>query len=290
MGRIFCGLIAGVVCAGFLVGPLAAQDEVPFFSADGNHAAHQRIWGALQKPLPESGLDFSDTALEEIVAYLHDEFEIEIQIDDQALEDLGIDKTQPITTNLRNISLRSALNLILKELELTYVITDEVLLITTQEEADTRLIVCVYPVRDLLDSQYQPTKAEKEGGTPHELVPIIDTIISTITYNTWSENGGGAAEIKALRPGLLVISQTQEIHEQIRNTLAAIRRGKQFAEENQPASDPGATGGEGGFGGRGFGGGFGRGFGGEGGFGGGRSGRETPLREKEKDADPFGEP
>jgi hypothetical protein len=285
MGRILAVWVVGVVCAGFWASSVGAQEEVPFFSADGNHAAHQRIWGALQKPLPESGLDFTDTALEEVVAYLREEFEIEIQIDDQALEDLGIDIATPITTKLHNISLRSALNLILTELELTYVITDEVLLITTQEEADTRLIVCVYPVRDLIDPQYQPTKAEKEGGSPPEMVPIIDTIISTITYDTWSENGGGEAEIMALRPGLLVISQTQDIHEQIRNTLAAIRRGKQFAEQNQPAATPAEVGGGGGFGWSGFGGEEG-GFG-NGGFGGGGV-REAAPREEAADANPFG--
>lgn len=112
--------------------------------------AEEKINTALTSPLPVQGLEFLQTPLEEIIQTLRDEYEIEIQVDRPALEDLGIDETQPIDVNLHNISLRSALRLMLKELELTYVIADEVLLITTQEEADTRLSVRVYPVADLV--------------------------------------------------------------------------------------------------------------------------------------------
>lgn len=272
MGRILAVWGMGVVCMGLLALPTAAEEEMPFFSADGNHEAHQRISEALQKPLPDDGLEFNGTPLEEIVAYLRDEYKIEIQIDRQPLEELGVDVSHPISVSLRNISLRSALNLMLKQLEMTYVISNEVLLLTTQEEADQRLIVCVYPVRDLIDPLYQPTKAEKSEVTPPELLPIIDTIISTITY----DDAGCGADIRGLRPGLLVISQTQAVHEQIRNTLAAIRRAKQYAEQNQPALKEPSKAEEGGFGGRRF---------------GGESGGQTPSREKPKaDDDPFSDP
>jgi hypothetical protein len=98
---------------------------------------------------------------------------------------------------------------------------------------------------------------------------------------------------------LLVIAQTQAVHEEIANTLAAIRRGKQFAQENQAAPEQMAGGRMGGGygegmmgmgygrgsarGGYGYGG-YGRGgeYGGEGEFG-----RGAPTAEA-GDADPFG--
>ena len=55
-----------------------------------------------------------------------------------------------MTVDLKGISLRSALRLMLKELSLTYLIKDEVLLITTPEEADNQLSTKVYPVADLV--------------------------------------------------------------------------------------------------------------------------------------------
>lgn len=290
-------LAAGlVVCAGFAAAPLAAQETpVPNFSAAGDHDSSQRIWEALRKPLPEAGLELTDTALEEVVAMLRDEYGIQILFDKPALEDLGIDATQPVNVNLRNISLQAALKLILKELELTYVANNEVLLITTQEEADTMLTVCIYPVRDLLDPNYLPTESDKKRGTPAELIPIKNALITTVAGDTWAENGGGEAEIRALRPGLLVISQTQAVHEDISNTLAAIRRGKQFAQENQIAPEQTAEAGMGRGGGgemMGYGGGYGAGRGGyrwEHGRGGGYGGvGEYGGAAQASEADPFG--
>ena len=55
-----------------------------------------------------------------------------------------------MTVNLHNITLRSALRLMLKNLQLTYIIQDEVLMITTPEEAEKQLVVKVYPVADLV--------------------------------------------------------------------------------------------------------------------------------------------
>ena len=56
-----------------------------------------------------------------------------------ALEEIGVGTDEPVTVNLHNISLRSALRLMLKNLQLTYIIQDEVLMITTPEEAEKRI-------------------------------------------------------------------------------------------------------------------------------------------------------
>ena len=53
-----------------------------------------------------------------------------------ALEEIGVGTDEPVTINLHNVSLRSALRLMLKKLQLTYIIQDEVLMITTPEEAE----------------------------------------------------------------------------------------------------------------------------------------------------------
>lgn len=110
----------------------------------------EKINAALDSPLSSQGLEFTETPLEEVINLLREEYNIEIQLDDPALDDLGIDSTEPVNVSLRNISLRSALRIMLKKLDLTYVIEDEVLLITTTEEAETRLSVRVYPVADLV--------------------------------------------------------------------------------------------------------------------------------------------
>lgn len=130
----------------------------------GRSESEEAINQALSSPLTSAGLDFADTALEEVVDYLRDEYQIEIQLDEQGLDDLGLAADEPITVNLRNISLRSALRLMLKPLELTYVIDDEVLLITSEDEALTRLSVKVYPVADLVLPIQTPQVSGIGGG------------------------------------------------------------------------------------------------------------------------------
>ncbi|MDY0170774.1 MAG: hypothetical protein RBS80_29805, partial [Thermoguttaceae bacterium] len=109
--------------------------------------AERRILEALKAP---TQLEFIETPLQDVVDFLKDYHNIEIQIDKKALDDVGLATDMPITKNLRGISLRSALRLTLRELALTYVIEDEVLLITTPEEAENRLTTKVYPVADLV--------------------------------------------------------------------------------------------------------------------------------------------
>ena len=98
--------------------------------------AEQKILDALNSP---TQLEFVDTA-----AYRRDRLSEgppphRHPIDKKAMDDAGIGADMPVTKNLKGVSLRSALRLMLHELGLTYLIQDEVLLITTPEAAESRL-------------------------------------------------------------------------------------------------------------------------------------------------------
>jgi hypothetical protein len=127
------------------------------------HAAgesERRIEAALRGPLGTNGLEYVDVPLEEVVNLISDEYGIPVQIDETALETAGLDPSEPVNLSLHNVSLGSALRLMLKKLQLTYVIQDEVLMITTPEEADLNLVTKVYPVADLV----LPIDASLLGG------------------------------------------------------------------------------------------------------------------------------
>jgi hypothetical protein len=256
-----------------------ALHETPVFNV-GKWSEHSdRIDVALNGPLTEVGLNFTDVPMLEAVNFLREVYQIEVQLDLQALDDLGLSPDDTFTANIRHVSLSSGLKMLLKQHDLTYIIADEVLLITSEDEALARLSVRVYPVGDLL----QP----KEGHGPATATVdnMIDALISTIASDTWAENGGGEAEIRPLQPGMLIISQTQAVHEEIAHLLAALRRARQhelampYKQELKPGGGWGRTsgaprGGRGGFGGGG-------GYGGEGGRGG-----ESPDTKTEKDQTP----
>ena len=138
----------------------ARREKYKAVDLAGQDGAEQRINRALADPLNSLGLEFQDAPLSEVVDFLRTEYDIEVQLDNPALDDLGLSPDEPITVNLRNISLRSALRIMLRQLDLTYVISDEVLLITSEDEALTRLQVKVYPVADLV----LPINTPSSGG------------------------------------------------------------------------------------------------------------------------------
>lgn len=175
---------------------------------DPSQLAH--IKQVLRRPLVGTGLQFANVPLEQVVASLRDQYNIEVLIDTPALDDIGLGSDEPVTIDLRHISLQSALRLMLSRLQLTYVVRDEVLVITTPEEAESELSLCVYDVHDLVGS----------GGSD----ALVDMIVACVATDTWAENGGGEQEIRALPRGLLVISQTAQVHDQIRQLLHTVSK------------------------------------------------------------------
>jgi hypothetical protein len=98
----------------------------------------------------QTELDFLEQPLNDVMDYLKQRHDIEIQLDTRALIDAGIGSDTPITRNIKGITLRSALKLVLGELDLTYALRNEVLLITSKAQADNMLTTRVYPVADLV--------------------------------------------------------------------------------------------------------------------------------------------
>ncbi|HEY0983203.1 hypothetical protein [Schlesneria sp.] len=117
----------------------------------------QRIQEALKE---STEVSFTDQPLKDALDYLEELHGIEIIIDDAALADAAISTDQPVNLNITGITLRSALRLMLERLQLTYIIEDEVMQITTQEKAEEKTSTRVYPVADLA----VPITAPRGGG------------------------------------------------------------------------------------------------------------------------------
>ena len=95
-----------------------------------------KILEALDEP---TDMDFTEQPLADVVDYLRQRHGIEIQLDKKALTDAGVGSEVPITRSLKGITLRSALKLVLGEIDLTYVLRNEVLMITSKTEAENML-------------------------------------------------------------------------------------------------------------------------------------------------------
>ncbi len=161
-------------------------------------ASEIAIETALLKPLNSLGLEFHDAPLAEVVDFLHSEYAIEIQLDETSLDELGLSPDDPVTINLRNINLESALNLMLRPLDLTYTLDNEVLLITSEEDALVRLKTRVYPALKIK----------------------VDFLQEVVAPESWASNGGFGT--MASVGDKLVIRQTYAVHRQINELLSQL--------------------------------------------------------------------
>ncbi|GIW91420.1 MAG: hypothetical protein KatS3mg109_1852 [Pirellulaceae bacterium] len=113
----------------------------------GDNPSERRIYEELRKP---TSIDFDNQPLTEVAQILSEDHQIPIIIDKKALNDAAIPTDTPITIHLSGVRLASALRIMLSEHDLTYIIKDEVLKITTPEEAENNMTFKVYPVGDLV--------------------------------------------------------------------------------------------------------------------------------------------
>jgi hypothetical protein len=107
----------------------------------------------------------------------------------------------------------------LRELDLTYVVRDEVLLITTPEEAEAHQVIRVYQVGDLTRTP------DASGSKKLDPKTLADIIHDCVDATAWSDVGG-AGEIRATCAGnadVLVVTQSYAVHQKIAALLAELR-------------------------------------------------------------------
>jgi len=247
----------------------------------------------------EVSINFRDKPLSEVIDHLAKVTGVPIVVDQLALQEEGVESDALITMPLDTpISLKSALNLILEPLKLSYIIKDDVLKITSEQKRDGDAYPVTYNVADLVipipnfaptgrlglgaalqagmadaavtwngsaygnlasagnNAMYaqnqgndqslgaanalaQPGTTDKmpysqqpmssgpgglSGGSQADFDTLIDLIVTTIAPDSWDEVGGPGS-ISPFPTNLsLVISQTQDVHEQIVDLLEQLRR------------------------------------------------------------------
>jgi hypothetical protein len=193
-----------------------AKTEQPHRTASPIHTGQ----AAIEKALNEStSVEFKETPLTDVIDFLINQSHIEIQLDQRAIADVGIGTDTPMTAKITGVSLRSVLNLILRPINLTWIIKDEVLLITTPEEAESQLTIQVHDVSDLVVCR------DKNDDLWNDYDTLIDTINRVVKPTTW-DNVGGPGEIVGVELGsakVLVVNQTYAVHREIEKLLADIR-------------------------------------------------------------------
>jgi hypothetical protein len=221
MSRQCWGFVSALALALSTAGILRAEEAArPQLTPD---QAEQRIEEILDGPL-KSPLDFAETPLNTILQAIAEEYSIPVVFDVTALEAVAQSPETEVTIAIGNVTLRSALNLMLKSVsDVTYMVDNEVLLVTTEDEEQARLEVRVYPIDDLRDMLTNGPPPSRGAVSWPEYSPLIQVITTCVEPGSWQENGTGNGRIMQLRPGALVVTQTERTHSKINNFLVELR-------------------------------------------------------------------
>jgi hypothetical protein len=161
-------------------------------------AAEKKIDDALDL---RADLDFNETPLKDVVDELEKRFKIEILRDIATFKEGSLGAEDLVTRSFRNVPLRAALRQMLGDLEFTFIIQDEVLLITTPKVAAGRLSTRVYPL---------PLDTERV---------LVDTLLRDIRELQPRHSRGGVAAVD-LAVSILIVRETPKVHQQIAKHLA----------------------------------------------------------------------
>ena len=210
-------------------------------------------------------LDFDDTEFNSVITFLRETSGVNINPNWTALDAAGLgggnSKTAKVSVHLTDVTFEKALGVILSNLaggtvQLSYMVDEGVVTISTKEDLSQKAIARVYDIRDLLVrvpmlpgpvldlSQSTPEASNGGGGsggggifgantgsgacaqdnnpTRQQMVEAIEnTITNSVEPESWKPNG----QVGCISPfgGDLVILQTADAHAKISNVLAQLR-------------------------------------------------------------------
>ncbi|MFO0868882.1 MAG: hypothetical protein U0935_08005 [Pirellulales bacterium] len=191
-------------------------------------ARRTRLAAALATPVDA---EFFDVPLNDVVAFLNDATGASITFDKRAIESSGISMDTPVTLRAKQKSLRSVLNLLLRETDLIWVVRSGDIRITTVD-CSGQLETVVLDVSDLVlpgTDDFRQSKLE-----------LIDVIQGhTGSPNPGWVDDGGTGEFDISDDGMLavtslgmVVRSVEELVATLRAQRAAVAKGE--GKESRP--------------------------------------------------------
>jgi tetratricopeptide (TPR) repeat protein len=185
---------------------------------ENTESLEKEIERCLQRPV---SLVWRDAPLSQVLDDLRAWYGLNIVVDQPALEEAGISLRHPVSVHLGNVSLKSALTLLLHDVRLTYIVRDGVLVVTTPAVGRGKPVLKVYRVGQL-------------AGRDAKGEALIRLITRTIEPASWDVMGGSGTVDYDPRGRALVVNQTPDVQEQVADLLEALSRVTDDADEKRP--------------------------------------------------------
>jgi hypothetical protein len=162
-------------------------------------------------------IDFTRASLDEVAGWIKKQHGIEVEIDRKSLENIGFDFNRRFTLTLKQVSLEAALAHLLRAAGVSVAVEDGRLLIADSDRCESAMLRRLYDVSDLIAGKDRDQRAARAAR-------IVKDIEEMCAAATW-DSVGGSGTIRAFGDQLIV-SQTYQVHAQVRHVLTTIRRAR----------------------------------------------------------------
>ena len=225
MRHIAAGLIAVVLAS---AGPAFAQER----GTDSARVVRERLASL------RLSIDFTNAKLEEAIAYFQEFSGLNFHLDASARAKDGEDVVR-VTMKLKDVSMKTALKLILNPRDLGCVYRDGVIVVAAKSRLGSETVTRVYDIRDVLSTlqDFPGPKFELDKKNPGlEFAPflsddpkatfteesIMDLVKTSTGERTWEDAQASISQVN----GLLIVAQSKTVHEEVRRLLDLLRQYK----------------------------------------------------------------
>lgn len=205
---------------------LAFGQPTHFYTDKTRNEWERNLLAKLDEPI---ALRYLEMPLGECLADIGSQLGTLIVIARKKLEEASVSQDTPITGDFPRAPAHTQLRRMLEPLELTYTLRGEIVVVTTPEDAESELTTRVYNVRSLLDNDIGLFRT---SGPTKDFDSLIEIVTSVIPPDSWDDVGGPGA-IDSFRSGLLIVSQTHEVHELLKDFLNELHRAMRWRDQPQ---------------------------------------------------------
>jgi hypothetical protein len=179
-------------------------------------SVEQSAQEAIEKALSQKGtFEFAEIRLGKFVALLRQQYGINVAVDYRAISEKGIDPDSPIAIELKDVTVRSALELAIRPLGLNWTIYCEALVISTPAGIQSMQFSKVYDITGSV------TVAGEQGKTWEDPEALVQLITAAVSPESW-DSAGGRGTIQLVSSGaarLLVVTHNYRAQRQIARLL-----------------------------------------------------------------------
>ena len=201
--------------------------------------------------------NFNDTNLERALDFVKTVAGIDVDVDWQSLDTVGVNKESPVSLTVSKISIKNLIDKVCERASqdpdagAAWTIKDGIVFVASKEVINKERVLAIYDIKDLLvivpnfdeapEFNLQTVLQSAQGGggqspfqdqggqEQDDEVPledrvqeVIDIITTNVDSEGWQESGGDTGFIQQFQ-GNLIITQTPANHREIRGLLTKLR-------------------------------------------------------------------